>query len=92
MRIASLIDSRGRIEYFIVECQAQYGLTKYLNEIRILRNEVAETKNDITPKKLTQIDMRLRDIIHRMTHSKDLNELSELLYSRTQRNVFERIG
>jgi DNA-binding GntR family transcriptional regulator len=76
---------RVYIEGLLARLAANNVAETYLDEIRNLRNEAISRKNEIKPKQLIKIDMRLRGIIHRMSNSKDLNELSELLYSRTLR-------
>ena len=60
-----------------------------------LRKGIEDKKSSSDPKSLIKMDMRLRDIIHRIANSSDLSEISDILYCRTVRIwylVFSKIG
>jgi len=86
---------RVYIEGLVAKRAADKITDAHLDEIRTLRNEIRTTINTSDPRHLIKMDMRLREIIHRIANSRDLSEISDMLYCRTVRIwylVFSKIG
>lgn len=86
---------RVYIEGLIARRAADNITGKHLHEIRKLRKGIEDKKSSSDPKSLIEMNMRLRDIIHRIANSRDLSEISDILYCRTVRIwylVFSKIG